>query len=80
METAPPAPPMGWVRVKVGSRFIFTFYNGRGGWMVYGNCPTHPSFRLGLESRLGAGFNYVLLWVGWDGGFEETRIYLRNFE
>ena len=34
--------------------------------MVSGECPTYPSFRLGLESRLGLGLSLVLgeVWVG----------------
>ena len=36
--------------------------------MVSGKCPTHPSLRLGLESRLGLGLS-LGLWEGWVGGF-----------
>ena len=36
--------------------------------MVSGKCPTHPSLRLWLESRLGLGLS-LGLWEEWVGGF-----------
>ena len=36
--------------------------------MVSGKHPTHPSLRLGLESRLGLGLS-LGSWEGWEGGF-----------
>ena len=38
--------------------------------MVSGKCPTLPSLRLELESRLGLGLS-LGLWEGWVGGFWE---------
>ena len=38
--------------------------------MVSGKCPTYPSLRLGLESRLVLGLSFGL-WEGWVGGFWE---------
>ena len=55
------------VRVKVGVGLIFRFMGGVGGWVVSGKCPTHPSLRLWLESRLGLGRS-LGLWEGWVGG------------
>ena len=36
--------------------------------MVSGKHSTHPSLRLGLESRLGLGLS-LRLWEGWVSGF-----------
>ena len=41
--------------------------------MVSGKCPTLPSLKLGLESRLGLGL-YLSLWEMWVGGLPETRM------
>ena len=65
-------PPLPWirVRVKVEIRFTLRFMGGRGGWVLPGKCPTHPSLRLGLESRLRLDFS-LGLWEEWVGGFWE---------
>ena len=51
LGNVPLIPPLGQGYLQV---------NGRGGWVVSGECPTYPSLRLGVS--LG-------LWEGWVGGF-----------